>query len=285
MRNNLLSDKNMLLVSYNLAWLVISNSLQGVITHVDFFATRSTHNSAFTISISKNKYCIHNHGFWKFNSFLLSDQNYVRQTKNLTQTIHSSQNFIPNIQLKWDLLKREIQKFSINYSRKLAKERKENETLLENKLKKQQDNLNTEDNIQSYVIHKKELDSIYDYIVEGIRIWSKCDWYQHGGKLTKFFLNLEKTHDHQNQIRKLIFYDKEIDGDVEIFKNSKVSLMRFPKVSLSKMKVKLKNFYVLSLHHLLTTIKQILTKKTYLKLIYTMQWKTCKVINLLETMG
>ena len=76
---------------------------------------------------------------------MLSDQNYVRQTKNLTQTIHSNQNFIPNVQLKWDLLKHEIQKFTINYSKKLAKERKENETSLENKLKELQDILNTKE--------------------------------------------------------------------------------------------------------------------------------------------
>ena len=40
-------------------------------------------------------------------------------------------------------------------------------------------NLNTEDNIQSYNIYKKELDSIYDHITEGIRIQSNCDYYKH----------------------------------------------------------------------------------------------------------
>ena len=108
------------------------------------------------------------------------------------QTFHSNQNFIPNAQLKWELLKYEIRKFTINYSKKLAKERKENKTLLENKLKELEGNLNTEDNIQSYNIYKKELDSIYDHITEGIRIRSKCDWYEHGEQSTKFCLNLEK---------------------------------------------------------------------------------------------
>ena len=43
-------------------------------------------------------------------------------------------------------LKYEILKFTINYSKKLAKEQKENKTL-ENKLKELEGNLNTEDNI------------------------------------------------------------------------------------------------------------------------------------------
>ena len=78
----------------------------------------------------------------------------------------------------------------------------------------------TEDNIQSYNIYKKELESIFDHIAEGIRIRSKCDWYEHGEKSTKFFLNLEKKRGNQIQIRKLKIDEKEIDGDVEILKKN-----------------------------------------------------------------
>ena len=69
-------------------------------------------------------------------------------------------------------MKHEIQNFTIDYSKKLAKERKKNKTLLENKLKELEVNLNTEDNVQSYNIYQKEFDSIYDHIAEGIRIRS-----------------------------------------------------------------------------------------------------------------
>ena len=47
-------------------------------------------------------------------------------------------------------MKNEIRKFTISYSKKLAKERKENKTLLK-KLKELQDNLSTEDNNHSYI--------------------------------------------------------------------------------------------------------------------------------------
>ena len=49
----------------------------------------------------------------------------------------------------------------------------------------------------------------YDHIAEGIRIRSKYDWYEHGGKSSKFYLNLEKKRGNQNQIRKLIFNEKD----------------------------------------------------------------------------
>ena len=67
-------------------------------------------------------------------------------------------------------------------------------------------------------IYGKELESIYDHITEGIRIRSKCDWYEHGEKSTKFFLNLEKKSGNQNHIRKLIIDEKQIDGNIEILK-------------------------------------------------------------------
>ena len=36
------------------------------------------------------------------------------------------------------------------------------------------------------------LQNIYTKKVNGIRIRSKCNWYEDGEKSTKFFLNLEK---------------------------------------------------------------------------------------------
>ena len=47
---------------------------------------------------------------------------------------------------------------------KLAKEQNENKKLLQNRLKEPEGNLNMEDNIQSYNIYKKELDSKYNHI-------------------------------------------------------------------------------------------------------------------------
>ena len=70
-------------IQRKLVYFVISNSLQKVITQADFFATLSTDRSAVTISISKSKNRIHGHGFWKFNSFLLSDKNMLGKQKTL----------------------------------------------------------------------------------------------------------------------------------------------------------------------------------------------------------
>ena len=68
-----------------------------------------------------------------------------------------------------------------------------------------------EDNLSKYNSVKNELDLIYDHIAEGMRIRSKCNWYEHGEKSKHFFfLNLEKQQGSQNTIKKLVVDDKEI---------------------------------------------------------------------------
>ena len=56
------------------------------------------------------------------------------------------------------------------------------------------------DNLSKCDSIKNELDETCDHIAEGIRIRSKCDWYEHGKKSTKFFLNLETQRGSQNTI-------------------------------------------------------------------------------------
>ena len=45
---------------------------------------------------------------------------------------------------------------------------------------------------------------------------SKCDWYEFGEKSSKFFLNLEKQHALQNQVRTLLCGQKEITNKNQI---------------------------------------------------------------------
>ena len=87
---------------------------------------------------------------------------------------------------------------------------------MENQLKILEKCLDEDDNPSRYNAIKIELDAIYDHITKGIRIRSKCDWYEHRKKSTKFFLNLEKQRGAQNTIKKLIVDDKEMIGQIHI---------------------------------------------------------------------
>ena len=95
-------------------------------------------------------------------------------------------------QLKWEFLKYEIRKFTIHYSKGLAKERKQKILNLERELKKLEISLDDPNKLGKYNTIKNVLDAIDDHIGEGIRIRSKSNWYEYGKRSTKVFLNLEK---------------------------------------------------------------------------------------------
>ena len=67
------------------------------------------------------------------------------------------------------------------------KEKKQKLLILESELKKLKISLDDANNLGKYNSIKNELDTIYDHIAEGIRIRSKCYWYEHGEKSTSFF--------------------------------------------------------------------------------------------------
>ena len=50
----------------------------------------------------------------------------------------------------------------------------------------------SEELLEEYHTYKDELESIYNYITEGIILRSKVDWYEHGENFSKYFLNPEK---------------------------------------------------------------------------------------------
>ena len=91
-----------------------------------------------------------------------------------------------------------------------AKEERKRREELEATLKLLEKNLSTEENQCLYGKWKRDLEEIYDNIVKGIRIRSRCQWYQEGEKSSKFFLNLEKYNRMQSQIRKIIVNNQEI---------------------------------------------------------------------------
>ena len=94
---------------------------------------------------------------------------------------------LSNHQLKWELLKYEVRKFTIGYTKQIAKEKQQRRIKLENQLKILEKNLDEDDNLSKYSNIKSELDAIYDHITEGIHIRSKCNWYIHSEKSFFFF--------------------------------------------------------------------------------------------------
>ena len=105
-------------------------------------------------------------------------------------------------QVKWELLKYKIRKFAINVSRKLAQNSRKLQTDLKTKIKNPEQNITDEDKSNEYKTAKDELKDLYDNFATGVKIRSKCDWYQYVEKSTKYFLNLEKQKAANGTVRK-----------------------------------------------------------------------------------
>ena len=61
--------------------------------------------------------------------------------------------------------------------------------------------------IQEYHDCKHQREEIYNYITQGITLLSKVDWYEHGEKSSKYFLNLEKRNKAKSHIKKIFNFD------------------------------------------------------------------------------
>ena len=93
---------------------------------------------------------------------------------------------------KWELLKYEIRKFTINFSKLLARESRKEKCILENKLRNLESDVSNKKQFEDYQKCKADLESIYENIANGQKICSKCNWYQYGEKSSKIIRDKKK---------------------------------------------------------------------------------------------
>ena len=119
--------------------------------------------------------------FWKFNNSLIRNSDFVDEIKIFIHNtkIFLDQNNTLSNQSKWKFLKYEIRKRSIAFSKALAKRSKKEHALFLSKITKLEKDIDSEKKFDGYQKTKNELEKIYDKIAEGVKIRSKCSWYQH----------------------------------------------------------------------------------------------------------
>ena len=76
-------------------------------------------------------------GHWKFNNSLIKDETFANTFKNFIQNIINelNTNTSLNNQLKWELPKYEIRRFTVSYCKQRTKKDKQEGKYLENKIK------------------------------------------------------------------------------------------------------------------------------------------------------
>ena len=109
-------------IQHRLDYFFISNGLQEFASTTDILTPVLTDQSPVVFSLSQEKVNIRSKGFWKFNSSIIKDRKCINETKDLIRNFDTKNDCNFSRQLKWEFLKYKICKFTIHYTKGLAKD-------------------------------------------------------------------------------------------------------------------------------------------------------------------
>ena len=188
-------------IQCRLDFFLISVSLAGRILKADILPSYKTDHSLCNIVINYQTQR-RGVGFWKLNSSLLGEIDYVNDIKStVAETVdqYKNEETVDEV-LLWEMIKLQIRDTSIKYSKAKTKKMKNKEADIESEmgaLERQFESSTNNDKealAEQLRVKKIELENIIEYKTKGAIIRSKARWYNEGEKNNKYFLNLENRH-------------------------------------------------------------------------------------------
>jgi exonuclease III/hemoglobin-like flavoprotein len=213
-----------------LDYFLVSESLSSRVSSSEILPGYRTDHSGILLNLTLHL-SDRGNGYWKFNSSLLKDTQYISLIKNKIKEIcqeYRPENVNPesyevNDQLLLETILLIIRGETIQYStikkRKIHKE----ELQLENDIKKLEIKINnspdrvSKNDMNLYAEKKSSMESLRKQKLEGILLRSRCRYFDLGEKPTKYFFGLEKRNYINKSIAKLID-----DNGVEMSKISDI---------------------------------------------------------------
>ena len=153
-------------------------------------------------------------GYWKLNSNLLYDLEYVKLVKQVIEEVKET-NKEANPSLLWDTIEYVIRghtiKFASNRKRRINVEIRDIETKLQNlQDDMQKPNTDFDTIIENMEVLKNDLKIILNERTQGAIVRSRTKWYEEGEKNSKYFTNLEKRQSSNKTINRLQLQDGTI---------------------------------------------------------------------------
>ena len=226
--------QNKPLIQCRLDYILISDALYDKVTRTDIIPAQRTDHSAVMLEIEKLNNYTAGPSLWKFNASLLDDMEYTTLMKTSIESWKREYHNIEDSRVKWELLKYEIRKFTISYSKAKKQQRNNLQRSLEKHLIRLEKGL-TDNTIQEYNDVKKQLEDIETSKINGSIIRSKVQWHEDGERSTKYFLSLEKSKALNKHIRKLRLSDGQIVKNPDEIMNAETDY--FKKLYTSKLKM------------------------------------------------
>jgi len=199
------------LVQSRIDYFFISASLADVALEVDIEHGVCSDHSMLSLSIGNSAHK-RGRGFWKFNSSLLKDSEFIELIKREVDRLKDELVEMDDKGLKWDLVKCKLRSTIISYSIHKSKTKKEYEGKLLKAISSKEIELADSGDpevLEQLESLKQEHDSIQKERAQGAIIRSKAEWASEGEKNTSYFLKLEK-HNAQVKHIKMLVTDKGI---------------------------------------------------------------------------
>ena len=114
-------------------WL-ISDTLQDLIKNVDIIAAIKTDHSDIVLHLQGVEETKKGPGFWKMNTSVLSDEKFIQLMKMNLEVWKEEGKELSDIRVAWDWIKYNVHLFSMQYSKELARIKREKEESLQKKL-------------------------------------------------------------------------------------------------------------------------------------------------------
>ena len=150
-------------------------------------------------------------GFWKFNSSLLRDKEYVQKINTCLTDCKEKYKEEVNKPLIWDTIKCELRTETISYATFKAKQKR----ILESDIIQRMEyldyliNQNELQYLEEYNSLKKDLEDLQYERAKGSMIRSRAEIVDNDEKCSKYFLNLEKRNYKIKYIKSIINDDNE----------------------------------------------------------------------------
>jgi hypothetical protein len=157
-------------------------------------------------------------GYWKMNVSYLKEEKYCNGILQILDSIISN-NTCLDYRCKWDLFKIYVKEFSLRYAKNQSKEKKDYLKTIEDEIQCLEQKIDK----VNLVCLKSKLDSLkknhmahLKTLSNGAYIRSRAKYVEEGDRPTLFFLNLEKQHQVNNKISKLVSNNKIITNQTLI---------------------------------------------------------------------
>ena len=193
-------------VQSRLDYFLVSSCIANMINRIDIVPGIRSDHSMLYLYLETDKSERRGKGFWKFNSSLLKDKEYVVLMRNCIKNTMQENNHLCDKGLLLDLIKCKIRGDTISYSIKKKRQENKHETDVLEDIMKKENMLSSGDTdvMQDLKRLKDEYNTIQDEKAQGIIVRSRANWAEYGEKNTKYFLQLERRNHNVKHIKSLI---------------------------------------------------------------------------------